>query len=222
MKEEGYAYKAAGENLAINFTDAKEQQSAWMESKTHRANILNANYREIGVAVVEGKIDGQHSIVTVQLFGTPLYAAADQAKAVVPPPIAQEVKLPEIKGTEVLETVLPSAPEPQFAQTEISQPSVAQADQVAPPIYTVTKQGMLGNARAWFDVVWLAAVALLVFSLVSGPLALFYRAYRLSMLSMKKRQEERKEERVEKEVKEYAAATGVSETHQSKPLYRMV
>jgi hypothetical protein len=115
MKKEGYEYKAAGENLAINFTSAKEEQSAWMNSKTHRANILNADYKEIGVAVVEGKINGQNSIVTVQMFGTPLYAAADQVKTIAPPIMAEE-KAPEIKGMETSQTGvnLPSAPAPQL------------------------------------------------------------------------------------------------------------
>ena len=55
IKKEGYQYKAAGENLAINFTSAKEQHSAWMNSSSHRDNILNGRYQEIGVAVVKRK-----------------------------------------------------------------------------------------------------------------------------------------------------------------------
>src|SRR3989338_3450537 len=39
IKQVGYQYKAAGENLAINFDSAKEQHNAWMKSATHRANI---------------------------------------------------------------------------------------------------------------------------------------------------------------------------------------
>jgi hypothetical protein len=66
----GYDYKFAGENLAINFTDAESEQEAWMKSPTHRANILNSKYREIGVVVKEGVINGHKSTVTVQVFGT--------------------------------------------------------------------------------------------------------------------------------------------------------
>lgn len=67
---EGYNYRFAGENLAINFTDAKEQEKAWMESPLHRKNILSPDYQEIGVAVKSGIIDGHKTIVTVQEFGT--------------------------------------------------------------------------------------------------------------------------------------------------------
>jgi uncharacterized protein YkwD len=70
LKKEGYTPKSAGENLAINFTTAKSQHEGWMASKTHRDNILSPKYKEIGVAVVEGKIDGEKSLITVQFFGT--------------------------------------------------------------------------------------------------------------------------------------------------------
>lgn len=66
-----YDYHFAGENLAINFTDAESQQKAWMDSPTHRKNILNSNYAEIGVAVERGTINNQEATITVQMFGLP-------------------------------------------------------------------------------------------------------------------------------------------------------
>jgi len=59
----GYDYQYAGENLAINFLTAENQ------NKAHRKNILNPKYQEIGVAVGVGEIDGQASIIAVQEFG---------------------------------------------------------------------------------------------------------------------------------------------------------
>lgn len=64
-----YDYKYAGENLAINFMRVEDQQEAWMKSPTHRKNILNSNYKEIGIAVGAGEINGQMGIITVQEFG---------------------------------------------------------------------------------------------------------------------------------------------------------
>lgn len=66
----GYDYAFAGENLAINFSDPANQHQALMNSETHKRNILNEKYEEIGVAVVKGKIDGKQTIITVQEFGT--------------------------------------------------------------------------------------------------------------------------------------------------------
>jgi len=40
-----------GENIAFNFTTAASVMASWMNSPGHRANILNANFTEIGVSV---------------------------------------------------------------------------------------------------------------------------------------------------------------------------
>jgi len=65
----GYTYAYAGENLGIGYTDASELFSAWMSSATHRDNILNPNFREIGIAVISGEFQGAETIVAVQEFG---------------------------------------------------------------------------------------------------------------------------------------------------------
>jgi uncharacterized protein YkwD len=96
----GYDYRYAGENLAINFTDAKEQQVAWMSSELHRKNILNSDYQEIGVAVKEGTIEGHKTIVTVQEFGTQMpKAAAVLAKQEIPQSLGN-IKNPSLPKVE--------------------------------------------------------------------------------------------------------------------------
>ncbi len=67
----GYDYAAAGENLAVNFTDSKDITEAWMHSPTHRANIMNGNYTEIGIATARGEYKGKDAIFVVQEFGRP-------------------------------------------------------------------------------------------------------------------------------------------------------
>ena len=37
----GYSYVYAGENLAIGYNDSSELHSAWMNSPSHRENIMN-------------------------------------------------------------------------------------------------------------------------------------------------------------------------------------
>ena len=51
----GYEYRAAGENLAKGFETAEVLVSAWMESPGHRANILGANYRNVGISIIDGE-----------------------------------------------------------------------------------------------------------------------------------------------------------------------
>jgi uncharacterized protein YkwD len=70
--EAGYEYVTIGENLALgNFKDEKNLLDAWMASPGHRANILNAHYTDIGVAVGRGTFNGEDTWLAVQHFGTP-------------------------------------------------------------------------------------------------------------------------------------------------------
>lgn len=66
---EGYDYIYAGENLAKNFSNSEDVVDAWYESPTHRENLLNPNYDDIGFAVVDGVLDGYETTIVVQMFG---------------------------------------------------------------------------------------------------------------------------------------------------------
>lgn len=79
----GYDYVAAGENLAVNFTDSKDVTEAWMRSPSHRANIMNGNYTEIGIGTAHGIYKGREAIFVVQEFGRPSPVVAKQAIAQV-------------------------------------------------------------------------------------------------------------------------------------------
>lgn len=70
FNKNGYVYKYAGENLAIDFYESKDVVQAWMDSPTHKFNILNGNYQEVGVAVIKGSLQGKETTLVVQLFGT--------------------------------------------------------------------------------------------------------------------------------------------------------
>ncbi|MBY0310052.1 CAP domain-containing protein [Patescibacteria group bacterium] len=83
--EVGYVYAHAGENLAIHFSDSGEVVEAWMKSPTHRANIVNGNYTEIGVGTAKGTYQGYDTIFVVQLFGTPALPIARPTPQVAAP-----------------------------------------------------------------------------------------------------------------------------------------
>lgn len=65
-----YRYVYAGENLARDFGDSNSVVEAWMNSPTHRDNLLSSRYRDMGIAVVEADFQGQPTTLVVQLFGT--------------------------------------------------------------------------------------------------------------------------------------------------------
>lgn len=66
----GYNYKYAGENLAIGFLNSKDVYKAWFNSISHKENMINPNYREIGTAILTGDFQGNNTTVIVQLFGS--------------------------------------------------------------------------------------------------------------------------------------------------------
>ena len=49
MKEAGVNYRRAGENIAWGQKTPEDVVNAWMNSPSHRANIMNENYGRIGV-----------------------------------------------------------------------------------------------------------------------------------------------------------------------------
>lgn len=70
FRANGYTYLYAGENLAMNFYTAGDVETAWMNSPTHRANVLNGTYKNIGIGIARGTYQGQSVIIIVEFFGT--------------------------------------------------------------------------------------------------------------------------------------------------------
>lgn len=71
FREADYDYEKAGENLGIGFLDSEEIYQAWYSSPSHKANLLNSNFQDIGIAVLRGEFEGNETTVVVQLFGSP-------------------------------------------------------------------------------------------------------------------------------------------------------
>ena len=91
----GYKYAHAGENLAVHFTDSSAVVEAWLNSPSHRANILNGNYREIGIGTAMGRYEGYDTVFVVQMFGAPAaVVAAAPAPVVETPEVIEEEVLP--------------------------------------------------------------------------------------------------------------------------------
>jgi hypothetical protein len=82
-------YQTLGENLAMDFDSAQSEVVAWMNSPTHRANILNQNFEDQGLANIYGQYEPEHNTnMTVSLFGT-LYKPTTN-----PPPAPQPTPQP--------------------------------------------------------------------------------------------------------------------------------
>ena len=53
MRTFGIRYSSAGENIARGYKSPRAVVDAWMNSSSHRANILGTSYSEIGIGYVE-------------------------------------------------------------------------------------------------------------------------------------------------------------------------
>jgi hypothetical protein len=114
LETSGYGYKAAGENLAIGFIESEQVHSAWMDSGSHKKNILNPNFQEMGIAVLRDNFQGRETTLVVQFFGTQKIVIPEAPKPeTVQPPIAttEETEIAEEEETGTTEEVVEVAGE---------------------------------------------------------------------------------------------------------------
>ncbi len=152
----GYQYEFAGENLAKNFLFSDGVVAAWMDSPTHRENIMRKEYTDVGFAVVNGVLNGEETTLVVQMFGKPLYAVAEQPTADQPDP-QKEAQIAVDEGqSEPAKQMIPSS-------------SVLSEEQATAPFYNV-----------FFN------INIVFFSLLVMALALdFYFAAKLNLIHIK-------------------------------------
>ena len=77
----GYTYTSAGENLAMDFDTSAGTVQGWMNSPGHRANIMNASYKDVGFSVQNGTLIGSQTTLVVAHYGATAAAAAPVAAA---------------------------------------------------------------------------------------------------------------------------------------------
>jgi uncharacterized protein YkwD len=71
ITDSGYKYCSAGENLAQGFKYALDIEDTWFYSPGHKANMLSPVYKETGIGIAEGKLNGKKVYFVVQEFGNP-------------------------------------------------------------------------------------------------------------------------------------------------------
>lgn len=141
VEEAGYYYLYAGENLAIDFNTNEAVIDAWMASATHRANILNKNYKDIGIAVMRGDWDDRETTVAVQMFGS-LLEDAPTVLGKALENISMDIGLrreslkelssgaiiiPSIAGNEYFDIILKTGKEINISATNPNKDSIAQS-----------------------------------------------------------------------------------------------
>jgi hypothetical protein len=128
LKKVGYQYQYAGENLAINFVDSIDVTNAWMDSPTHKANIIKRNYTEVGTGIARGVYEGRETVFVAQVYASPFPTMSNIIKQnevkVIPEKIVPEkiVNESDIKEVSVLGAEAPSTNRNTFWQTMFTSP----------------------------------------------------------------------------------------------------
>ena len=123
IEAEGYyPYKTLGENLAMDYSDARTMVDAWMNSPTHRANVLNDKYEDQGLSTVYGFYKNDHySILATSLFGA-LIKTVSVPETSQPPPAQTKPTSPVKPSVLPAESEQPTAEpeEPTKSETELN------------------------------------------------------------------------------------------------------
>ena len=95
VKETGYSYRFAGENLAMGFSTARDVVNAWVKSPTHYANLIDTDFLEFGAGLQSGEYNGVPTVFVAEHFASPAKIAVASVKT-TPAEIAR-TKEPEVK-----------------------------------------------------------------------------------------------------------------------------
>ncbi|MBI5530864.1 MAG: CAP domain-containing protein [Candidatus Doudnabacteria bacterium] len=128
----GYSpYSQLGENLAIEFYDTESLMAAWMNSPTHRANVLQEGFRDQGMGLTFGdtSLNQYHSAVA-NTFGT--LAVTNKPSRTETPP-AQTTTPPKTTTKPPVQTTPPAQTKPEPPITTTATPSTS-------PVQTLDKE----------------------------------------------------------------------------------
>ena len=112
-----YKFAMAGENLAVGFSSADEVVAAWKNSPTHYQNIIDKDFKEIGVAMADGSLNSVETIFIAQYFGAP--AAPVLTKEPILEPYEEPVKTEPAPVKPALPAIAKSAPAAAAPKTSV-------------------------------------------------------------------------------------------------------
>jgi hypothetical protein len=150
INRDKYPYLYVGENLAMNFTSANSAHKALMNSPSHKKNIMNEQYTEVGMAVISGEISGKQTNILVQMFAT--RSSIEPATAVAETSAQEKQNLEPVPVLENNKTE--AAPQPQSEP----KPEIPKKEKVVPtPVPEEPKVDYCGRNREstiYFQQIW--------------------------------------------------------------------
>ncbi|MDP3740830.1 MAG: CAP domain-containing protein [bacterium] len=136
IENAGYKpYKILGENLAIDFNTSEGMVKAWIDSPSHRTNLLHEDFRDQGLVATFGDYQSRYTNLTTSLFGT---IAGVQSQITPTPPAPAPVPTPAPAPTPVPAPTPQPTPVPTPTPKPTPQPPPALPPSPVSPITPVS------------------------------------------------------------------------------------
>ncbi len=133
LKQAGYTYHIAGENLAMGFFNADEVLAAWIKSPTHYKNLVDSDYMQLGTSMVSGLYTDIPTAYAVAHFGSPVtpvepVATVPDKKVALAAAIPLATTTPAVLGTSQKAPAPAAAPAPALPTPVAFAPSTLEYD----------------------------------------------------------------------------------------------
>jgi uncharacterized protein YkwD len=156
--EAGYTYRFAGENLAKDFDTSAGVIDGWMNSSTHKANLLSPNFVDVGFAVVNGVLQGEETTLVVAHFGTQAGVNPTPPPSTPTPTPSTPTPTPTPTSTPIISTPTP-IPTPTPTPTPTPAPSTVKPASPSPVVAAVKTSvtptpivnGIIDNITGFFN-----------------------------------------------------------------------
>lgn len=159
----GYSYISAGENLAYGFMTSGDTVTGWMNSQSHRENMLSGSFTEAGFGIANSENfvgTGQQTIV-VAMYGkpqaAPVAAAQPAPTPAAPKPVAAAQPATKPAATETPPPQAETPPVVVEEQEEITTSTTAEESPISAAPATINRVQLFGNGGA----LWSASAVIL-------------------------------------------------------------
>jgi hypothetical protein len=129
LVEAGYINTYAGENLALGLETADALVREWMNSPSHRANILSPDYHDVGIGITRGAYKGASQPVSyvVAFFSSERSGASLSVQMAPQPVVTRTVSKPKVvekvTDTKTTEATRVASVVPHVVMAAVSEPT---------------------------------------------------------------------------------------------------
>lgn len=143
IDQTGYDYKKAGENLAYGFMTSSDTVAGWMNSQSHRDNMLDSAYQQVGFGFANSpnyQSSGEQTVV-VAMYGEPAVLASAAAPAPTSTQAAPKASTPASKPVS-------QEPTPEPAPQAVAEAAPVEEEPVAAPVTSENNSVLEPPSRA--------------------------------------------------------------------------